>query len=439
MCTRRAAFKIKNIGAPVSAGTRPRQEVHSVYSWYPNGRCKAAPTPERRWIWVTGGLNIDLDCLLALAEAFVVIHGPLGTLLNGVNATGLAAQSRADWQMITDLQLIAKNEQLEAGLPQVGLGARIKRWLDDTPRGLLGTLADFIQVATVLFAAVSLIVTKGAVAAIMASALSVIALTSLVIIWRLETALRRKSRSESAGIAIPGLAAAIADMTRAHQALRDGEAGASRAFVQLCEQACKDFATALTAMTGRTCRVTLHEVYVPENGLDTDWSVQKIAGSYGPQPEGRSDDAVDLICDNTDFDLIMNGAPIYLCNDLVEAISTGYRNSHWTPEKLAEWHRTGEYPYRSTVVWPLRESVVRDGDTIFELAGFLSVDASESGTFDRDTVQPLGEAVAHAAYIGLVTYRDLKREGLWDESSGSMEVATPSPAPYEPPTTAKSS
>jgi hypothetical protein len=35
-------------------------------------------------------------------------------------------------------------------------------------------------------------------------------------------------------------------------------------------------------------------------------------GSYGPLPENRSGDGVDLVCDNTDFDFIMKDQSIYM-------------------------------------------------------------------------------------------------------------------------------
>jgi hypothetical protein len=63
------------------------------------------------------------------------------------------------------------------------------------------------------------------------------------------------------------------------------------------------------------------------------------------------------------------------------------------------------------------------------LFGFPFIDRLMASCLQRlvpVTVQPLGEALAHPAYIGLATYRDLKREGLWDEQNDSTE---PSDAP----------
>jgi hypothetical protein len=290
---------------------------------------------------------------------------------------------------------------------------RLRHWLSDSPRGLLGVLADLIGVCTAIFVTASLVMAKGVVPAILASCLAAISVVSLLIIWRLESALRRRDQAERiqerVGSATPSVAAAIGDLSRGHLALSAERAGAAESFVQHCEAACKDFATAMHSLTGRACRVTLQEVYVPEEGPDDRYSVKTVAGSYGPRPP-TDRQGVDLVEDNTDFDALMKGAEMYLCNDLVEEISAGYRNSHWTPEKLAEWLRTGGYPYRATVVWPLREMVEAGGTARWDLAGFLSVDSGEVGTFDRDTVQPLGEALAHAAYSGFVLYRRMKRE-----------------------------
>lgn len=301
-----------------------------------------------------------------------------------------------------------------ADVPRPGRLQQLWHWLADSPRGVIGLVADLIGIGTAVFVAVSLIVSEGVAAAIMASCLGGLAIVSLLTVWRLEVALRRRDQlrrtQERVGLATPALAAAIGDLSRGHLALSAARAGADQAFVQHCEAACKAFASAMQSLTGAACRVTLQEVYVPENGPDDEASVKTIASSYGPRPPSQR--AVDLVRDNTDFSTLFEGAPVYLCNDLVEEIASGYRNSHWTPERLAEWRRSGEYPYRSTVVWPLRELVQREGEeSSWDFAGFLSVDSDEVGTFDLDTVQPLGEALAHSAYSGLAASRSMQQEG----------------------------
>ena len=124
------------------------------------------------------------------------------------------------------------------------------------------------------------------------------------------------------------------------------------------------------------------------------------------------------MADNTDFSRLFFAADeFFLANDLPDELASGYKNSHWTSERLAEWRRTGDYPYRSTAVWPLRGRVEDSGsgEGRFEIAGFLSVDSPDAGIFDRDTVKPVGEVFAHAAYSGLVLYRAWNEEDVWED------------------------
>lgn len=290
-------------------------------------------------------------------------------------------------------------------------------------RGAVGVVADLATVGTVLYAAVSIAMNETLQSAILAIALAAITVVCLGIVWRLEVALRRKDahalNRERVSRATPGLAAAIADLSRATTALNTADNSAPRSFVQHCESACKEFARALQALTGVDCRVTLQEVYVPVERSDDAPAVKVVATSYGLPSNNKGVGGVDLVRDNSDFEsLFLHLEELFLCNDLPEAISAGYRNSHWTPEKLAEWRRTGAYPYRSTAVWPLRgitEGATGDADPVWDVAGFLSVDAKYPDTFDGDTTKPLGDAFAHAAYSGLVMYRLVKEEDLWHE------------------------
>jgi hypothetical protein len=312
------------------------------------------------------------------------------------------------------------------GAPATRSASRFTRWKDSSPRGSLGAFADIVGLVTAVVTAASLVITSGFVAGVMAVVLGLLAIASVLLVWRLEwillereTAAREREGAarhrERAAAATPGLAGSIGDLSRATIALTSGGEGSARAFVHHCEAACREFSRALQALTGASCRVTLQEVYVPTSGPDEDLAVKAIASSYGMTNRSLGAARVDLVRENTDFLRLFELEDFYLANNLPDEIASGYKNSHWPPEKLAEWRRTGDYPYKATAVWPLRGVVDGPGpdESKVEIVGFLSVDSPDAGIFDRDTVKPLGEAFAHAAYSGLVLYRVWSEEELW--------------------------
>ncbi len=194
-------------------------------------------------------------------------------------------------------------------------------------------------------------------------------------------------------------------LTQASVLTRREDAAVEERFIEYLEQVCRNVAEAMAGITRRTCRVTLQETYLDET---ESLAVRRIvSSSYTTAPAEAS--SVDRVSENTDFDSIFNGAPYYLCNDLPAELPSGYRNSHWTPELLATWVHTGDYPYRSAMVFPV--SGPSDGpSTDQKLIGFLSIDSSDVDVFDADTVGVVGRIVAKGAYASLIHYRAWRKD-----------------------------
>jgi Tfp pilus assembly protein PilV len=173
-------------------------------------------------------------------------------------------------------------------------------------------------------------------------------------------------------------------------------AEAVQEFTTHANSALHSIASAFGQVTGRVCRVTLVELWRPAGGRSEDLAVQRIAATDGvPATRGQHD----WVTENTDFDEILhNGAKHFFSNDLTVELRNGYKNSHWTRAKLQEMHRTGEYPYRSTIVWPVQAYVAADGGTLIRTLGFLCVDSREAGIFDATLDVTMGELLALAFY-----------------------------------------
>lgn len=130
-------------------------------------------------------------------------------------------------------------------------------------------------------------------------------------------------------------------------------------------------------------------------------------------PRDSKSEKTDWVSENTDFDKIMfSGADHFASNDLPAEIMNGYRNSHWTPERLEEWARTGEYPYRSTIVWPVRGQIDPSGpNQQWSAVGFLCVDSPDPDVFDLKLDVVAGELIAEALYgVWPRTQRDQSQE-----------------------------
>lgn len=217
------------------------------------------------------------------------------------------------------------------------------------------------------------------------------------------------------GDAFPSMAQSMSDLSRATVAISNRTPASETVFLTHLEAACRSFAEAMRVATASHCRVTVQELYAPEPQVppsghsSKEFAVRTIARS-GAWSEGAANarGGVDWVGENTDFEAVfLRGQPYYLCNDLVVELSAGYRNSHWPPERLKEMQASQNYPYRSTIVWPLRGRITGPGpDNDWAILGFLSVDSPNTDSFAASSIVPVGETFAHALYAGLNMYKN---------------------------------
>ncbi len=292
---------------------------------------------------------------------------------------------------------------------------------DDDPgpawsaRGWLGTGADLIAIGTVLVTAYSLVTDSPTPQAILALALGLLTGFFMFALFRVQRRLRlaqrrykRRARHADAG---PRLATAIEKLARATTAL--SVTNGTTLFRQLAKDASHDLADTFGIATGRPCRVTIKEVYAPRTvpgaaasvDVKRDIAVRTVCRSHEPPRERQSEwPEIDWVRENTDFSRIMFDAePYYISNDLPAALGDeGYRNSHWSSDMI----RRKDFPYRSTVVWPVRGRPVSDEpEPDWDIVGFLCVDSTSTDVFVEELDVSTGEAFAHALYSGMALYR----------------------------------
>jgi hypothetical protein len=274
---------------------------------------------------------------------------------------------------------------------------------------VLGIVADVLGVLTVVITTVQLLTDKSPAQTLLALILASIALTFLALAFRLERQLAsvnaQYARHARTVGALPQLANAMGHMGRAVLSLRTSVHG----FLPNADAACQELGTYFTAATGHSCRVTVKEAFnqgAPGNG-GPGTAVRTICSSEPVHGGRRGTATIDLVDENTDFyELSKPPAPrVYLCNDLPREIGRGYRNSHWSTEQIRLWTENGDFPYKSTLVWPIKGRDESDPAAPDIIAGFLCVDSRVVGTFDREFDVSPGETFAHALYLGLTAYR----------------------------------
>lgn len=235
---------------------------------------------------------------------------------------------------------------------------------------------------------------------ILAISLSLLALSATVVAFLL---LRRLHEVEAQARLSTRWAARLAELSDivlmiANAATQNHAKVHNTDFQPFAATACQRLASAFDSVTGAACRVSIKELYTTE-GADgaPALAVRTLAMSSRGEPAGEHPD---WVSDNSDFASILSGSvPRFLSNDLVADLVTGYRNSHWTPERLKEWARTGRYPYRSAIVWPIRAQVEpATAKQRWSTIGFLCVDSAETAAFDPKLDIDVGEIVAHALY-----------------------------------------
>lgn len=262
---------------------------------------------------------------------------------------------------------------------------------------MLGTVADVIAVCTVIYAALSLVVTQSVSQAVLAIALAVIALTFMSANLRMQRRYQRESRRINA----------VQHLVGCHGRLREAAVsllrGDQAAYTIHVAEAARGFATYMTHATGVPCRVAIQDVTA--DGPESDDAIVKtICRSIEPEPGDRetklSPEA--RVGDNTDFKSILDGrARVFFSNDLSKL--RRYQNSHFDVEQPAK-----TYPYRSTVVWPIIGPSLVDAEDPNDIVGFLSIDAKPPGVFTRALDVPTGKMVATAMYSSLSHFQAIR-------------------------------
>jgi len=276
--------------------------------------------------------------------------------------------------------------------------------------GKLGTVADIVSILAFLGGCWALVSGKGIAQAVLAVALAFltiscvyIALSTLGQLLAAERAAVDANRERDAvrqqWTALGQVEHALEQITNANvMTARPDDPDAER-FTAYLEAACKSIAHAMKDLTGHACRVTLQQTgTAARNGAD-ELIVTRIASSQYDRSSAQ--EGSDWVSDNTDFLAIAKGSPHFLCNDLPEAVTSGYQNSHWTPDLLAQWKLNGDYPYKSTLVLPVRGPSLRPDNRV-RLAGYLSIDAKDDGVFDEDVAGVVGRIVTTVTYASLV-------------------------------------
>lgn len=267
-----------------------------------------------------------------------------------------------------------------------------------TARGFAGTAADLIGIVSVVGSAGALVFTKSFPTNLMAVVLCALALSYMVFNFRLQRRFENESRRAQSGPVIATCHRHLRNAVVAISAEKDAD------FAVEFFKASQSLAKAFSIATSQPCRVAVKDV--GGDGTDADRSrVRTLCRSeeYDEDArEGRLPDYV-VVEDNTDFLKIMEGDEVYFSNDL--SGEDQYRNSHFEGQL-----RPHEYPYRSTIVWPIKGPPQFAHERGPDVIGFLCVDAEEPGTFLRRLDVPTGRAVAHAMYSSLSLYRARQRD-----------------------------
>jgi hypothetical protein len=101
---------------------------------------------------------------------------------------------------------------------------------------------------------------------------------------------------------------------------------------------------------------------------------------------------------NSDFLQIYRTGKPYINNNLPRSFKEGaYENSKWAPTR-SEMLAKHDYPYSSTIVWPIRLSKTRLRGRSKPPLAFLCVDTKKVGAFVSRADVPFGGCYAHALY-----------------------------------------
>lgn len=138
--------------------------------------------------------------------------------------------------------------------------AKLRR---ESPRGVLGVVADVLGVVVVIVSGWTLIRDGALPQKILAGAVCALALIFIGLAFQLQARLVRAqlevARSVQVGRSLPKLAEATANLARAGFAVSESPT----AFLAYTESACRVLGDMFGISTGHPCRVTLMSVYAP--------------------------------------------------------------------------------------------------------------------------------------------------------------------------------
>lgn len=254
-------------------------------------------------------------------------------------------------------------------------------------RGVVGTIADAVTIGTLAVTAATLVTGASAAQAVLAAfvcALCVALLATVVVRHA------RDGRAVRTADAIPAFGQAMTALAEAtHRRVHDGS---NDAFVAELRTALLHLAAAYGAATGASCVVTVKVMTYAE--AHDRWG--PAAETVCRSAERNVPPGIDWVEDNTDFvEIAEDGRPFFLCNDLPRArIERNYRNSRFTDAVVLE----NAYPYRSTIVWPVRPLATR-GER--DVIGFVCVDSHKTNVFDAPRDLTFGATFAASLYSGM--------------------------------------
>lgn len=163
------------------------------------------------------------------------------------------------------------------------------------------------------------------------------------------------------------------------------------------------FASAFSLITGTHCRACIKSIVREdkEYGSNPDISTETFCRSETSSADMPKNKA--LIQSNSDFiDLFSYKKTSHFSNDLSK--DNPYLNSNWPTdsEERKKFIKHKQYPYISTIVWPIRS---RTGEGNPLVIAFLCVDSKITNIFDRRYDIEMGAIIADTLYTILSEYR----------------------------------
>lgn len=198
-------------------------------------------------------------------------------------------------------------------------------------------------------------------------------------------------------------------LTEASDDLFNGSKDSTVFFITL-QGSLSAFAEAYTLVTGSNCRATIKELFSGEwlpppdkRGGEVEPRDALLAGTVlrsevDSGPAVATETAV-FVDENSDFAEVFQSGEAFFSNDLAGLWRSGkYRNSHWHEDLKT----TGNFPYRSAIVWPVRvDPRLTRREAPEKAVAFLCLDTKLPRAFVQGADVAFGAAYAHALYPAL--------------------------------------